>query len=329
MKKGMGQMAIVLFLLSLFFPAGGVFGQEKAFPTGPINLYVGYPPGGGVSNTALILIEKMKEYLNQPVVINYKPGAASAIAADFVAKSKPDGYTLYYTADLDIVINLILEGSSRKFTMDDFVSLGATVTNVYALVVKSDSPWKTLEEFIDFGRKSPPGTLTIGGSGLSNPSHMAAELLSMKAGTRSTYVPFQGGGPADTALLGGHVSASVGSIGRYIERLKPGGGLRALAVTDRTRHPNYPDVPTLLEKGYDIAITSFNALHAPKGLPNIAKNVLVQAFEKTAKDSKIVSILSKEGYRTTYYTPEEIDKMNKADSIFYQDLFTKAGILKK
>ncbi len=324
----MGKRANVLAMTLLFVIIGAGVVQGQEFPTGPINVYVGYPPGGGVSNTALILSEEMKKNVGQPVVVNYKPGAASAIAADFVAKSKPDGYTLFYTSDLDIIINLIIEGSSRKFTMDDFVSLGANPGNVYTLVVKSDSPWKTVEEFIEYGRKSPPGTLTVGGSGQSNPSHIVTELFAQKAGVPITYVPFQGGGPADTALLGGHISASVGSIGRYIERLKPGGGLRALFVYSKQRHPNYPDVPAISEKGYDISVVSWNGLHAPKGLPAAVKDKLSRAFEKTAKDPKIVSMMSREGYLAAYYSPEELDKINQSDHILFRDLLTKAGLAK-
>ncbi len=323
------KKALIFILFTLFFYTVGAFGQEKNFPTSPINVYIGYPPGGGTAIAMQILAEGMKKVLNQNVVVNFKPGAASTIAADFVSKSRPDGYTLYYTSDPDLLLSLILEGSNLKFTMDDFVSLGGTPNNIMVLVVRDESPWKSLEDFMDFGRKSPKGTLTVGGSGLNNSAHMNMELFSRRTGVPYTYIPFQGGGPADTALLGGHISGAVGSIGRYTQRLRPGGGLRALCFFHRKRHPNYPDVPTMLEKGYDIAIWSWQGLHAPKGLPIGAKTTLVQAFEKTARDPQIVSIMAKEGFEPIYFSPEEMDKQNKSDHILFQDLLKTSGISTK
>ncbi len=329
MKVTTGRRIMMVISISLIFFSANAFTQEKDFPNRPINLYLGYPPGGGTAIVAQILAEEMKTHLNQPVIVNFKPGAAQAVAADFVSKSKPDGYTILFLIDLDIILKLIQDGPTLKFGLGDFVSLGETPGYTFMLVVKSDSPWNSIEDFVDFGRKSKTDKMTIGSSGLGNQAHMIAELFIRKTGIAGTYIPFQGGGPADVALLGGHLNMAVGSVGRYVERLKPGGGLRALAVTDKNRHPNYPNVPTLLEKGYDVVVECFGGLHAPKGLPIPIKNKLSQAFEKAANDPKIVSMFAKDGYTPLYHPPEEMDRRNQADYTFYENFLSKSGLINK
>jgi len=327
-KKIVVRIMMVIFIV-LFVCSSQIIGQEKKFPVTTINLYIGYPPGGGVGNAAQILADGLKKNLGQPVIVNFKPGAAQAVAGDFVYKCKPDGYSLLYVTETDFIPKLIKDSSLLKFNMDDFVSLGASPYSPYALAVNAESSWKTLDDLIAYGRKSPPGTLSYGSVGVATTAHLSAELFSQLTGITLNHIPFQGGGPADTALMGGHVNMCFGSIGRFGARLRPGGGLRPLAILDKKRAPDFPDVPTMLEKGYDMQLLLWNGLHAPKGLPDDVKSVLIHAFEKTAKDPEMVSLLSKAGYYHFYLNPEEQDKMIKEDYKVLHNVMVKAGLMKK
>lgn len=329
MGKTMGKRIGMGVLIILLFCAWNALGQEKKFPVNPINLYIGYPPGGGVGNAAQILAEGLKKNLNQPVMVNFKPGAAQAIAGDFVSKCKADGYSLLYVTETDFIPKLIKDASLLKYSMDDFVSLGASPYSPYALAVNAESPWKTLDDLISHGRKSPPGTLSYGSVGVATTAHLSAELFSQLTGIALNHIPFQGGGPADTALMGGHVHMCFGSVGRFGARLRPGGGLRPLAILDKKRVPDFPEVPTMLEKGYDIQLLLWNGLHAPKGLPLEVKNVLVQGFEKTAKDQEMITALGKAGYYHFYLNPEEQDRQIQVDYKLLHGVLVKAGLVKK
>ncbi len=314
-----------LFLLTVVLFAGQAWGQ---FPTKNINLYIGYNPGGGVSNSCLVLAEGLKKSLNQPVIINYRPGASQAVAADFVSKAAPDGYTLIYLSIFDILSKIIIDGPILKFRMGDFTSLGATAYSPYALAVNAESPWKTLESLVEAAKKSP-GKISYGSVGVHSQTHLVAELFSMKAGLSLNHIPFQGGGPADTALLGKHVDMCFGSVGRFGDRIKPGGGLRLLAVTNPQRVPDVPEVPTMKEKGYDITNATWHALLGPKGLPKPVRDVLVQGFKKTADDPQMIAALANAGSYSLYQSPEEIDRRVQTEYKEIQEILAKIGLKKK
>jgi tripartite-type tricarboxylate transporter receptor subunit TctC len=315
---------LLLLIVSILFCTGQAWGQ---FPTRNINLYIGYNPGGGVSNSGLVVTEGLKKYLNQPVIINYRPGASQAVAADFVCKSSPDGYSLIYLSIFDILSKIIKDGPILKFRMDDFATLGATAYSPYALAVNAESPWKSVESFVEAAKKSP-GKLSYGSVGVNSQTHLVAEVFAMKAGISLNHIPFQGGGPADTALLGKHVDMCFGSVGRFGERVKPGGGLRLLAVTDRKRVPDFPDVPTMMEKGYDVTSSTWHALLAPKGLPKQVRDTLVQVFKKMAEDPQVIAALKNAGSYSFYQSPEEIDKRVQGEFKDIREIMTKLGLLK-
>jgi len=325
-----GQRGPMIILIILSLCIGNAIAQEKDFPVRPIDFYIGFPPGGGTANAGVILAEIMKKYLNQPVIVNYKPGASGAVAASFVCKARPDGYTLIYLNNTDLPAKLALDNSAPTLYYGDLVSLGGTPYAPYLLAVNSESPWKSLDDLINFGRKSPPKTLNYGSSGVGAITHLTAEAFSFATGIVLNHIPFQGGGPADMALMGGHVHMCFGSVGRFGARIKPGGGLRPLAICDRKRHADFPDVPTMSEKGvnmFDFKI--WCGLHAPRGVPSPVKMILVQAFERAAKDPQVISMLNKSGYDYFYLTPEEAEKQIEKEYGVYHDLLMKIGLIKK
>lgn len=328
MKRMTYSKIFLISFIVLFLCTGYSAGQEK-FPTKPIDLYVGFPPGGTVGPQAQVLAEVLKKYLGQPVIINYKPGATQTIAADFVSKSKPDGYTIILMTVSDLLPKIIKDGQTLKFGLADFLPLGAASYSPAVLAVRSESPYKSLEELVAFGKKSPPGTLSFASTSTYGMSHLAGELFSMKTGVVLNHVPFQGGGPAQIAILGGHVDMLFGTLGLLSARLKPGAGMRPLAILDQKRLAEFPEVPTLIERGYDMTVQMWWALFAPKGLPEPVTASLAQAYEKAAKDPQLTSWLDKAGFIHFYLNPKEVEKKMYAELSMFEDIIKKVDSMKK
>lgn len=307
MKRTICQKVFVIVAAVLILYIPNALGQEREFPIRPINLYIGYPPGGGAATTGAVWAEGMKKYLNQPMIVNYKTGAAQAICAEFVANSKPDGYNLFYVSYADLIAKVSKEGSTLKFRLEDLDSLGAAPYTPFSLTVNDKSPWKTVEDLIAAARKTPGG-LAVGSPGTGTLNQMLAELFSIKTGIVLNHVPFSGGGPANTALLGEHVQMGFMSVGTYGALIKPGGGLRTLLVFDSKRDPTLPDVPTAVEKGIDIVLGAWFGLYAPKMLPKPVRTTLIQAYEKTAKDPEMISKITMLGFNMKYLRPEEANE---------------------
>jgi tripartite-type tricarboxylate transporter receptor subunit TctC len=310
----------------LIFCAFNALGQEKEFPVRPINLYIGYAPGGGATQTGTIIAEGMKKYLKQPVVLNYKPGATQAIAAEFIINSKTDGYTLFWVSLGELITKVARDGSILKFRLEDLDALGCGPYSPYILAVNASSPFKTIEDLIAAAKKSP-GKLNYGSAGAGSPTHMLAELFAIKAGVTLNHVPFSGGGPAITALLGEHTNMSIMSGSTFGTHIKQGGGLRPLTVFDQRRVPDLLDIPTALEKGIDVTMAAWYGLAAPKGVPKEIRATLIQGFKNTVEDSGTNSMLGKlVGVKNAYLTPEETDKKIQEEYKILLEVIKKAGL---
>lgn len=261
---------------------GSLPAQADAFPTRPIHLVVGYAAGGSTDQIARIVGQKLSEELGQPVVIDNKPGAGATIASDSVAKSAPDGYTLF----MSTIANTINTTLYRRLPFDferDFapVSLVATVPNV--LVVNPDVPAKTVQEFIALAKKNPE-KLYFASSGSGSSIHLSGELFNMVAGVKLTHVPYKGSAPAVVDLMSGQVQAMFDNLSSSLPYIKAG-KLRALAVTSATRSPAAPDIPTMAEAGLpDCEVLSWFALVAPAKTPQPIIDKLNAAVVKLLAD---------------------------------------------
>lgn len=324
MKRMLIHKVIVVVLIILVFLTTSAFGQEKRFPVKAINLYLGYSPGGGAGNSGTILAEGLKKYLNQPVIVNFKPGATQAIAAEFVKNSTPDGYTLFYVAHPELIAKIAQEGPMPKFGLEGLDSLGSSPYTPNTITVNAESPFKNVEDFIAAAKKSP-GSLNYGSSGKGSVAHLIGELFSQKARIVMNHIPFAGTGPAITALLGKHIDVGFMSAGAFGAHIKPGGGLRTLIVFERKRDSGLADVPTAMERGYDIFSSIWFGLQAPKGLPKTVRDTLVQAIEKTVKDAEVISRLAKLGFNTTYLSPEEADRKIQEEYKLFLNIWEEVG----
>lgn len=179
MKRRMSQRVMGVLLLAFVLWPTYSFGQAEPFPVKPINVYVGYPPGGNTAITGQIVADGMRKYLNQPVIVNFKVGAVQAIAAEFVKNSKPDGYTLVYLAHGNLIAKIAKdkrEGVPVKVQIEDLESLGAGPYSPWTIAVNGDSPWKTIEDLIAAARKSPGG-LNYGTDGVGKLQPSVAGII--------------------------------------------------------------------------------------------------------------------------------------------------------
>jgi tripartite-type tricarboxylate transporter receptor subunit TctC len=266
--EGEGHWVGVLSVAALFcFLVCGTpvpelaFAQEK-YPVKPINFLIGFPAGGTTDVCARPLVNAASKILGQPIVVVNKPGGASAVAVATLKNEKPDGYTIGILGS-----GAVLSQHMRKVPYDtakDFTPIMQYAVYLYGLVVQSESPWNTFNEFIEYARNNP-GKVRYSTAGPGSPQHLVMERLALKEKVKWTHIPFQGGGPAVTALLGGHVEATSQTTEwkAHVES----GRLRLLAVYGEKRMIDFPNVPTLLELGYGISAASLISIAGPKGFP--------------------------------------------------------------
>jgi tripartite-type tricarboxylate transporter receptor subunit TctC len=231
-------------LLALLPVAGWVAAQEP-FPTRPVTIVSPYPPGGAADLTARPFAPALERALKQPVVVLNKPGAGGAVGTQAVAVAKPDGYTIMLTV---FSISTIPEadrvaGRTPTFTRDQFVPIARLNADPTLLMVRAEAPWKTVKELVDDAKKRPDAIL-YASAGNYTVSHMAVEVFMQAAGIKLRHLPTTGGGPAMTAVLGGHATLSALSTGAVTPQVKAG-KVRVLANSGNKRLEAFPDVPTL------------------------------------------------------------------------------------
>jgi tripartite-type tricarboxylate transporter receptor subunit TctC len=248
----------------------GVSAQE--FPTRSINLLICMQPGAGVDLGGRVIAQEATKTLGQEIVPINRTGGGGAVAAGIVANSKGDGYTLFACTNGALTTSPQLE-SVPYDPLKDFVPIIQFGSLTTGIMVRTDSPFKTFKEFIDYARKNP-GKLSYGFPGIGTAPHLAIEHVMQEEKVNIATVPFEGATPALTALLGGHVSACGVSTSGFLPHLKAG-KVRVLAVTSEKRIDVVPEAPTLLELGYPYGVLmDFYFISGPKGLqPAVAKKI--------------------------------------------------------
>ena len=272
----------------------GVAAAQESFPSRPITVVAPFPPGGVADLTARPVAAAMEKVLKNPVGVVNKTGAAGAVGMQFVATSKPDGYTLLLALSS---ISIIPEadkifGRQPAFTVDQFAPIALLTADPTILVVRSESPWKTAREFIEDAQKRP-GQISFSSSGVYGTLHMAMELLSHAAEIKLRHVPYGGAGPALTAILGGHVDALASGPAVVLPHIKAG-TLRPLAGWGDKRVAALPDVPTFKELGYPQAeFYIWAGLFAPRGTPEPVLAKLRDALKQVVADSEFKGAMDK------------------------------------
>jgi tripartite-type tricarboxylate transporter receptor subunit TctC len=267
------------------------FAQD--YPNRPITWVVPYAPGGITDNGARTVAKRLGEKLGQPVIIENKPGAGGIVGAESVANAKKDGYTFLYTANGIVSYPFLF----KKLSYDpqkDFIPVHGLQSAPMLVMVRADSPFKTLGDLIEFGKKNPD-KLNYATVGNGSTQHLLGELFQKEAGFKMTAVPYKGTAPALTDLLAGVVDISLD----YAVIMKPqieAGKLRALAVSSEKRLTNMPEVKTIAEQGYPGAVfTAWAAIMLPAGTPQPIVDKLADAFGKTLDEPEIVKYFADQG----------------------------------
>ena len=236
---------------------------SQPYPTKPVRLVVGWPPGGAADGVARPLALKLTEALGRPVVVENRPGATGTIGATLVAKSPADGYTLLHGSSNELVLSPYEKMPYDP--VDDFAPVSTVISFPSVLVVHPSLPVKSVKELIAFMR-ARPGTLNFATTGLGT-SHLVGEMFKLRTGVSFSYVAYKGGGPAIIDLIGGHVEAAFATLPSAVTYAK-NGKLRALMVTDRKRSATAPDIPAASDVGLpDMVALTWNGMLAPKGTP--------------------------------------------------------------
>ncbi|MHB9096933.1 MAG: tripartite tricarboxylate transporter substrate binding protein [Syntrophales bacterium] len=299
----MNRRVWLLLILLMVFALPALLRAEE-YPARPITLINPLPPGGTLDLQGRAFAAVVEKYLGKPMVVVNKIGAAGAVGSLTVAQAKPDGYTLGlgWSAQTALIINEILEGRKPSFTTDDFIILGRFTDSSPVFLVPTNSPWKTIQQALE-DIKAHPNTYSYSSGGIQSISHLPMEALITEMGLKLRHVPFQGGGPAFTALIGGHVQCSAQYPGTSLPKVKAK-QLRVLASFSEKRLKNYEDVPTFKELGYNVFHSSWVGLVAPKGTPAPIVERLRTLVKQATADPAFVDVIEKAGDEVDYADAE-------------------------
>jgi len=296
-----------------------------AWPNKPITYVVPFAPGGNTDTLARIIGPKVSAALGQPVVVENKPGAGGNIGSDFVAKAKPDGYTILGGTISSHAINASMYPSMPYDPIKNFEPITVLGQAPLLLVVPADSPYKTVKDLLD-AAKAKPGALSFASAGNGTSPHLAGELLKSSAKIQATHVPYKGSGPAVTDLLAGHVQFMFDTaliVGGHIKA----GKLRPLAVTSSKRTSLFPEVPTIAEAGvpgYEIG--SWQAVYAPAGTPKPIVERLNAEIVKALKSPDVAERFASLGMEPVANTPAQMAEFNKAEVAKWAKIVKEANI---
>jgi tripartite-type tricarboxylate transporter receptor subunit TctC len=276
--------------------------SAQTWPAKPVRMVVGFVAGGPTDALARLYAARLGERLGQQVVIENRGGADGVIAADAVAKSAPDGYTLFF-ASAGHAINASLYKSVPYRTVEDFEAVTRIGESPNLIAVTPSLPAGDVKQFIALA-KAKPGALNYGAT--SSPTHLATELFASMAGIQLTRIPYKGAAPAMTALMAGDVQMVLSGIGTMLPQVK-GGRLKAIAVTGPTRSPLAPEIPTVVEAGIDFVATTWYGLMAPAGTPRPIVERLNKETRALLADEAVKTVLAPQGVVATPSTPEEFN----------------------
>jgi tripartite-type tricarboxylate transporter receptor subunit TctC len=312
--------AVIVLALAAWAPSL----HAQGYPSKPIRVLVGYAPGGSADAGIRPLARVLETSLGQPMVMEYTPGAAGSVAMERIAKAPPDGYTLYYadSGPLTVAPHLAKVGYN---SLASFTHLGHVCGSGSMLVVHPGTPFYSVADVVAASKREP-SRWSYGTSGVAGPHHLSGEYFKSVTGANLLHIPYKGGGPAMTDLMGGQVPMLFSSLGPAVGAVKSG-KIRALAVTSPRRSGAFPDVPTMDEaglKGFDS--TAWYGLVGPAGLAPEVISRLRQALRKAGEDKTLREQLNATGCDADFLDPAQtVDKI-KADLAKWARVIKEADI---
>jgi tripartite-type tricarboxylate transporter receptor subunit TctC len=325
-REAMKKIAVgfTVFLVACAVAWAGAANAAE-FPKKRITYNICFNPGGESDITARIQEAALKKNLGVDVSIQYKIGGGGALCWSELVQTAPDGYTIAGHNLPHTILQPMEMGDAGYKTLDlKQIYMFESTPNV--LMVRKDSPFKTLKDFIDYAKKNPPGVVTVGGSGTSSANDLGTAMLNKAAGIKLSYVPFGGTGSAVPALLGGHVTALMSyspMVVQYRDKF------HFLAIASDKRMDVIPDVPTFRELGYDIVEGAYRGVAAPPGTPDAIVKTLAAAFDKTMKDPEVKKKMDQYGFKTEFMGPEASLALVKKKTVEYEAIMKELGRVKK
>ncbi len=315
----LGLTLIVALMLSPILAAAA-----DKYPSKPLTYIVCFNPGGESDITARIQEHPLKKYFGQEVVVTYKIGGGGSVGWSEMLQSKPDGYTIAGDNLPHIILQPLERGNAGYKTLD-LKQIYMFESTPDLLVVREDSKYKTLKDFIEDAKKHP-GVVTVGGSGSSTANDLGVAELNKAAGVKLTYIPFSGSGAAVPALLGGHVTAlmTYSTMGVQYK-----GKFRPLAIASEERMDVLKDVPTFKELGYDVVEGAYRGVAAPTNTPDAIIKYLADAFDKVMKDPEVKKKMDENGFKTESMGPAASTALVKKKMAEYEVLMKEMGRIKK
>jgi tripartite-type tricarboxylate transporter receptor subunit TctC len=296
----------------------------QGYPAKPIRLMIGYAPGGSAEAGARPLARALEPLLGQPLVFEYRPGNAGGVAMEAIARASADGYTLYYfdSGPLTVAPHLAKVGYDN---LKSFTHLGHVCGSGSLLVVHPSTPFRSVADVIEASKREP-SKWSYGTSGVGGPHHLSGEYFKSVTGANLLHIPYKGGGPAMTDLMGGQVPILFSSLGPAVGAVKSG-KIRALAVTSPQRSAAFPDVPTMDEvglKGFDS--TAWYGLLGPAGLPQEVVTRLTQALARVGADKSVLAQINATGCDTEILPPAQTVEKIQADHAKWGRVVKEASI---
>ncbi len=304
MKRRVSSLTMlsVLFLCSLV-------GAAEEFPTKPVTLVLPVGAGGSHDLTARALASVAPQYLGQPLIIQLKPGGGGAIGSDYVAKSKADGYTLLFGGPGWSSTLPAVEG--RSHGPDTLTAVAKINHGALVWTVNPAKPWQNVKELVEWA-KANPGKVVHATTGPWGIADLPMKILMKEHGFTVQLVPYDGGGPALLAILGGHADSNINPLPQMLPHIRSG-KLRAIAVLEAKREGDLPDVPTLKEQGFNLEYSIWRAVLAPKETPRPVIEKLAAAMKQMTDDKSFRALIKQLGDDVNYMGPDEFEKYWRAE----------------
>ena len=322
MKKSFKFSVVFLIAISLIFAFGSASAEQK-FPNSRIVIVVHPKPGGGSDILARQIAKASEDLFQQPVVVENKVGGSGAVASAYVSSAKPDGHTLYCVTPTQLITPLV---RNLPINYTNFRPIVRAMLDPLIIYVRSESPFKNINDLIEHARKNPGKQNWSTGSAGSF-DQMAALLFQKATNTKVTAVPFESGSDARVATLGGHVEVGIDEVGGISSQLEAG-KVRILALFGEKRHEKVSDVPTLKELGYDVVVVKWRGIWAPKDVPDNVTEILEKTLQKAMEKPSFLKYLTDGGSSPAFMGSAEFTKFVESEHKKLEAFYKEIGMIK-
>lgn len=319
MKKGRECKLLLVGLMTLMISGASLALAASNYPDHPIENILPNEPGGGMDFINTLFKNSVEKIIKQPIILVYKGGAGGLLGTVYAKGRKPDGYTLMASSSSTLILPALTR-KEAQYTLDDFTPICNLTEIPHCYCVREDSPYKTMQEFIQAAQTKQMNYGTYGAFSLA---HLAMEALGKAAGYNPTHIPYKGAAAAMTAAIGGHIDMAVAATTAF---LGPG-KLRLLAVDGKKRLEGHPNVPTLIELGYPLPTGVYYSLWGPKGIPKDIVSIIYEAYKKATvvEKDQIYKMAGEQDHKVTVVGGEELKRMYQEQWVVVEKIVKESG----